>query len=139
MQAVQQQAEADAERIHKESVVEQMKKLSELIPEWNDAEKQPVLSRNIREYALNEGYEQGEIDGLIDARSVNVLLKAMRYDELQKADVKTKKVRNRPKMAKPGARRAKSDAAKRRKAELSKKLKRSGGVKDAAKLLEDLI
>jgi len=139
MQAVQQQAEEDAERIHKESVVEQMKKLGELIPDWNDAEKQPVLSRNIREYALNEGYEQGEIDGLIDARSVNVLLKAMRYDELQKADVKTKKVRNRPKMAKPGARRAKSDAAKRRKAELSKKLKQSGGVQDAAKLLEDLI
>jgi len=88
---------------------------------------------------LAEGYQKEEVDSLIDARSVNVLLKAMRYDALQKADVKTKKVRNRPKMVKPGTKRAKSDAAKRRKAELSKTLQDSGSYKDAAKLIEDLI
>jgi hypothetical protein len=139
MNAVQQQSNRDAERIHREAVVSQTRRLGELIPEWNDAEVQPKLSQNIREYALNEGYEKEEIDALIDARSVNVLLKAMRYDALQKADVKTKKLRHRPKMAKPGTKRAKSDAAKRRKAELSKQLQQSGGVKDAARLLEDLI
>jgi len=63
----------------------------------------------------------------------------MRYDELQKADVKTKKVRNRPKMAKPGTKRSKTDAAKRRKAELSSKLEKSGKAVDAARLIEDLI
>jgi len=88
---------------------------------------------------LAEGYQKEEVDSLIDARSVNVLLKAMRYDALQNADVKTKKVRNRPKMVKPGTKRAKSDAAKRRKAKLSKTLQDSGSYKDAAKLFEDLI
>ena len=139
MQAINQQQQADAERIHRESVVEQTAKLGQLIPDWNDPAKQPELSKSIREYALGEGYEGAEVDGLIDARSVNVLLKAMKYDALQKADVKTKKVRNKPKMLKPGAKRAKTDAAKRRKAKLSDNLKKSGDARDAAKLLEDLI
>ena len=139
MQAVQQQQQADADKMHREAVVEQTAMLGKLIPEWNDAEKQPAISKSIREYALAEGYAKEEVDALIDARSVNVLLKAMRYDELQKADVKTKKVRNRPKMAKPGTKRSKTDAAKRRKAELSSKLEKSGKAVDAARLIEDLI
>ena len=139
MQAVQQQQQADADRMHREAVVEQTAMLGKLIPEWNNAEKQPTISKSIREYALAEGYAKEEVDALIDARSVNVLLKAMRYDELQKADVKTKKVRNRPKMAKPGTKRSKSDAARRRKAELSSKLEKSGKAVDAARLIEDLI
>ena len=139
MQAVQQQQQADADKMHREAVVEQTAMLGKLIPEWNDAEKQPAISKSIREYALAEGYAKEEVDALIDARSVNVLLKAMRYDELQKADVKTKKVRNRPKMAKPGTKRSKSDAARRRKAELSSKLEKSGKAVDAARLIEDLI
>ena len=139
MQQVNAQQQADAEKQHREAVVEQTAKLGQLIPEWNDPKQQPSLSKSIREYALAEGYEQEEVDGLIDARSVNVLLKAMRYDALQKADVKTKKVRNRPKMAKPGTKRAKSDAAKRRKAGLSKTLQDTGRPEDAAKLIEDLI
>ena len=139
MQAVSQQQQADAERMHRGAVVEQTAKLGHLIPEWNDPKKQPGLAKSIREYALAEGYEGAEVDGLVDARSVNVLLKAMRYDALQNADVKTKKVRNKPKMVKPGAKRAKTDAAKRRKAELSNKLKKSGSEKDAAKLLEELL
>ena len=139
MQQVNAQQQADAEKQHREAVVEQTAKLGQLIPEWNDPKKQPDLSKSIREYALSEGYEREEVDGLIDARSVNVLLKAMRYDALQKADVKTKKVRNRPKMARPGTKRGKSDAAKRRKAGLSQTLRDTGSYKDAAKLIEDLI
>ena len=139
MQAVHQQQIADAERLHRESVVEQTAKLGQLIPEWNDPKEQPNLAKSIREYALAEGYEGEEVDGLIDARSVNVLLKAMRYDALQNADIKTKKVRNKPKMVKPGAKRAKTDAARRRKAKLSDNLKKSGKASDAARLLEDLM
>jgi len=139
MQAVNQQQQVDAERLHRESVVEQTAKLGQLIPEWNNPKEQPNLAKSIREYALAEGYAGEEVDGLVDARSVNVLLKAMRYDALQKADIKTKKIRNKPKMVKPGAKRAKADAAKRRKAKLSDNLKKSGTAEDAARLLEDLI
>ena len=139
MQQVNAQQQADAEKQHREAVVEQTAKLGQLIPEWNDPKKQPDLSKSIREYALAEGYEKEEVDGLIDARSVNVLLKAMRYDALQKADVKTKKVRNRPKMARPGSKRAKGDAASRQKAESLTKLKESGNPKDAASIFEEML
>jgi hypothetical protein len=66
-------------------------------------------------------------------------MKAMKYDALQKADVKTKKLKNKPKMATSGTKRGKTDAARRRKAKLSDKLKQSGSAKDAARLLEDIL
>ena len=66
-------------------------------------------------------------------------MKAMKYDALQKADLKAKKIKNKPKMVKPGAKRSKIDAAKRRKADSMKQLRQSGSVKDAGTLLEDIL
>ena len=117
-----------------------MKKLADLIPEWKDPEVQPELAKSIRSYAMESGYQKEEIDMLVDSRSVNVLMKAMKYDALQKADVKTKKLKNKPKMAK---RRVQS-VAKRMllngvKPNFLITLKQSGSAKDAARLLEDIL
>jgi len=48
-------------------------------------------------------------------------------------------VRNRPKMARPGSKRAKGDAASRQKAESLTKLKESGNPKDAASIFEEML
>ena len=64
----------------------------------------------------------------------------MRYDEMQKADVKSKKVKNKPKMVKAGTKRnPKTDANRRRRAEMSNQLKSTGKVADAARMMEDLL
>jgi hypothetical protein len=139
IQAVQQQANEDAEKFHREAVVEEQKKLREIIPEWNDKDKQPVLAKELRTYATESGFTEEEVDSLIDHRSVNVLLKAMRYDALQKADVKKKKMRNKPKLVRPGAKRAKVDADRRRKADSFNKLKESGSASDAASIFEEML
>jgi hypothetical protein len=135
---VQAQAQADFQRNHEALAVEEAKKLADLIPEFKDTESRPHLQKSIREYSYNQGYTKEEIDNLIDSRSVNVLLKAMRYDEMQKADVKSKKVKNKPKMAKAGTKRnPKTDTKRRRNAEMSNQLKSSGKVADAAKMMEE--
>ena len=136
---IAQQQQAEIEHARQTAIVEESRKLHELIPNWSDPVEQPKIAGQIRTYGLDQGYSKEEIDGLIDARSVNVLLKAMKYDALQSADIKTKKVKNKPKMVKAGAKRAKADTAKRRKAESMKRLKKTGDAKDAARLLEDLI
>ena len=136
---VQAQQQADMQKEQAKLAAAEMKKLAELIPEWKDPKVQPELAKSIRSYAMDSGYQKEEIDMLVDSRSVNVLMKAMKYDALQKADVKTKKLKNKPKMATSGSKRGKADAAKRRKAKLSDKLKQSGSAQDAARLLEDIL
>ena len=111
----------------------------ELIPDWGNPEKQPKLAGEIKSYGASQGYTVEELNNLIDSRSVNVLMKAMRYDAIQNADLKTKKVKNKPKMVKPGTKRSKVDAARKRKAKSMKQLQESGGLKDAAALLEDIL
>jgi gas vesicle protein len=139
IQMVQKQMDEDAAKQRNEFIDKTNKILKERVPEWNDDEKRAGLTKQIRKYAIDNGYQDNEIDNLIDHRSIEVLIKAMRYDAMQNADVKTKKLKNKPKLIKPGVKRAKTDAARRRKAELSKQLKSSGSVKDAALLFEDII
>ena len=124
--------------IHQEMAKEEAKKLVQIIPEMGNAEERPNLVRSIRDYGFEQGFTKEEIEGLIDSRSVNVLMKAMKYDNMQKADVKSKKVKNKPKMAKSGTKKnPKTDANRRRNAEMSNQLKSSGKVADAAKMMEE--
>lgn len=139
IQHVQHQAKEDAEKAHRETVIEEQKKLREIIPEWSDSEKQPALVKELRSYALETGFTEEELNSLVDHRSVNVLIKAMRYDAMQKADVKKKKLRNKPKLVRPGAKRAKVDSDRRRKADSFNKLKESGSAQDAASIFEEML
>jgi len=137
-QQVQVQQQQEMEQIRQKAVAEEIGKLGTLIPEWNDPDAQPKIAKNIMDYGVTSGFTREEMEGLVDSRSVYLIHKAMKYDALQNADLKNKKVKNKPKMTKSGAKRPKSDAKRRRKAELSKQLNSSGKVADAAKLLEDI-
>lgn len=134
---VQVQMQEDQKREHAEKVDIANQELRELIPEWSDDQKRVKLASEIRDYGVGAGYTEEEITSLADSRAINILMKAMRYDALQKADVKGKKLKNKPKLVKPGSKRAKVDADRRRQAELRNQLKSSGSVDDAAALMED--
>ena len=138
-QRITAQQQSEVEQARRKSVAQESIRLKELIPDWADPVKQPTLAGEIKSYGSSQGYSDQELNGLIDSRSVNVLMKAMKYDALQKADLKTKKIKNKPKMVKPGTKRSKIDAAKRRKANSMKQLQQSGSVKDAGALLEDIL
>ncbi len=138
-QQIAHQQQTELQQAHRQMVSQESVRLVDLIPDWGNPEKQPKLAGEIKSYGSSQGYSDDELNNLIDSRSVNVLMKAMKYDAIQNADLKTKKLKNKPKMVKPGTKRSKIDAAKKRKAKSMQQLKESGSIKDAGRLLEDIL
>jgi len=114
-------------------------KLVEALPEWGDPDKQKDLSANLQSYAKEQGFTAQELNSLVDHRSVLVLLKAQKYDQLQKSDVKSKKLKNKPKVIRAGQGRSSSDNSKSKRTAQMKRLKQSGHIKDASALFEDFV
>jgi cytochrome oxidase Cu insertion factor (SCO1/SenC/PrrC family) len=142
VQQHQQQAtarnQAEAQQQWQESVNQEHVALVEKLPEWGDPDKQKVLAGELRSYASSQGFQDAEIESLIDHRSFIILNKARLYDELQKSDPKTKKIRNKPRVIRSGKGAGKSEKTTKRTA-MRNRLKESGHVNDAAALLENLI
>ena len=114
-------------------------KLVEAIPEWGDPDKQKDLSANLQSYAKEQGFTAEELNSLVDHRSVLVLLKAQKYDQLQNSNVKSKKLKNKPKVIRAGQGRSSSDNSKSKRTAQMKRLKQSGKIKDASALFEDFV
>ena len=65
-------------------------------------------------------------------------MKAAKYDALENADVKSKKLKNKPKVIRSGKGKTKGENSKSKRAAKMKRLQGSGHVDDAASILEDL-
>ena len=109
------------------------------MPEWGDPDKQKKLADNLKSYASEQGFTAEELNSLVDHRSVLVLLKAQKYDQLQKSDVKSKKLKNKPKVIRAGQGRSSSANSKSKRTAQMKRLKQSGKVQDASALFEDFV
>jgi len=96
------------------------------------------MATEIRDYASSQGFSAEEINSLVDHRSLLVLLKASKYDAMQKADVKSKKLKNKPRVVRPGTGREKREDSKSKRTAKMKRLRNTGHVDDAASILEDL-
>ena len=119
---------------------EEHKRLIEAVPEWNDKEKRDKMAGDLSSYALEQGFSREELQQLIDHRSMIVLMKAQKYDALQKSDVKSKKLKNKPKVIRSGKGSSKkSDTAKAKRIASMKRLKESGHVNDSVALFEDFV
>jgi len=134
----QQQQSEQAERL-KMHLASEAAKLREAIPEWQDEVKGEIIKKEIREYAKSVGFTDQELAQVYDSRAVTALYKAAQYDKLMKGKIDaTKKVSQAPKMLRPGTSNPES-----RQTEQSKKLKqqvrKSGKVKDAARLFESFL
>ena len=114
-------------------------KLVEALPEWGDPDKQKELSSKLQSYAKDQGFSAEELNSLIDHRSVLVLLKAQKYDQLQNSDVKSKKLKNKPKVIRSGTGTTSKGTSKSKRAAKMKRLQSSGHVDDAVSILEDMM
>jgi len=114
-------------------------KLLEKMPEWGEPTEQKRLAKELRNYATAQGFLDEEVNSLIDHRSLVVLSKALKYDALQKADVKSKKVKNKPRVVRAGKGSGKSADTKSKRTAQMKRLRGSGRIDDASALLEDFI
>ena len=102
-------------------------------------EKKKVIAKDIRNFAKTQGFQEEEIDGLSDHRSLIILYKALKYDALQKADVKSKKIKGKPRVVRSGKAKEKGEDAKSKRTAQMKRLRGTGHIDDASALLEDFI
>ena len=139
-QAQQKQLQDNFERDQKAAFEAELKReneaLLEKMPEWSDPKKQHDIAQQLAVYAESQGWAKEEINQLVDHRSFLILQKAMLYDQLKSADVKSKKVKGKPKVARPGRGVNKEDITKKQRADSINRLKRGGGLKEAADAFE---
>ncbi len=136
----QQKQEAEIEKVRKLAVQEEYKRLVEAVPEWGDSDKRNKIASEISSYAVEQGFTPEELKDLIDHRSLIVLMKAQKYDALQKSDVKAKKVKNKPKVVRSGqGTNKKTDTQRSKRIASMKRLKETGRAQDAASLFEDFV
>ena len=134
-----QQQDAEMQNAIQYRTREEMGMLVQKVPEWKDKETRQELTKNLREYATGQGFSPEEISSLIDHRSLIVLMKAQKYDDMQNSDVKSKKLKNKPSVIRAGTERSKKSGDKVKRTAQMKRLKQSGKVQDASALFEDFV
>ena len=139
MQIEQQKQAAQMQQVKKQLLHDEHSKLVEKVPEWGEPGPQKAMAIEIRDYALQQGFSAEEISSLVDHRSLVVLMKAQKYDAMKNADVKSKKIKNKPKVVRSGAGTRKTQESKSKRVAQMKRLRGTGHVDDASVLLEDFI
>ena len=134
----QQRHHAQSQNEHRQVLQQETTALVTALPDWGDSSKQPDMSKNIRSYAMENGFTKEELDSLVDHRSILVLLKAQKYDQLQNSDVRGKKLKNKPRVIRSGTGGSKKSDSKSKRAVKMKRLQSTGHVDDAASILEDM-
>ena len=116
-------------------------KLGSILPDWGDPVKQKAIAGELRQFAFTKGFAEEELAQLFDHRSILILMQAKAWEDDQKKvkTVKSKKIKNKPKVIKSGKGVQKSDSEKSKRTANMKRLRETGHHKDAVTLLEDFI
>lgn len=137
MQLAQQQQEQQ-DKAFRAYVAEQAQILQQRIPDFADAKKAGDLKRALVETATTAyGYSPEELQGLADARAVQVLHDAMQYRKLmsQRESASKKTTQTTAPVVRPGARKTGVDAKVKAEREARSRMKRTGSVDDVANFL----
>ena len=138
-QKVEQQKADEFRKKWNESLEENKKLIVKKIPKYFDPDEGMKLQNNIREFGISEGLSNEELDAMIDARAVNILYKAMLYDQLQKTKISSKKSKVVPKVQKPGTPSTRAEVSTEKVKAHRARLKKSGRVDDAAALIKSMM
>jgi len=131
-QAVAQQQAAENEKYLKEHLAAQRAEMLNRIPQWKDEERRNDERVKVIQYAESVGFSQQEIEQATDARAIELLYKAMQWDNLQrKKPTAKKRTKQAPKMAKAGQPRTKKQVASRSRQTAMSRLNKERSV-DAA-------
>ena len=137
-QIAQQRQTEEYKKLHKDALDGEHAALAGKLPDWKDDQKRSKIKKQVRDYALGQGFDAEEIKGLVDHRSILVLLKASKYDAMTNSDVKAKKLKNKPRVIRSGTGVRGADEKRSQRKTKMKRLQQSGHVDDAASLFEDL-
>tara|TARA_R100000900_G_scaffold30343_3_gene24469 strand:+ start:12657 stop:13670 length:1014 start_codon:yes stop_codon:yes gene_type:complete len=144
----QKNVDAERQRVAHEQAVDREKELKKhlhtqradmlnRIPSWQNDETRESERQEIIKYAQRRiGFSQEEIENASDARAIELLYKAWKWDNLQlKKPAAKKKARQAPKMAKAGRPKTKREVASRSRQEAKKRFENAGTVDAAVEFL----
>ena len=116
-------------------------KLVSILPDWGDPVKQKAIAGELRQFAFTKGFAEEELAQLFDHRSILILMQAKAWEDDQKKvkTVKSKKIKNKPKVIRSGKGVRKSDSDKSKRTASMKRLQETGHYRDAVSLLEDFV
>lgn len=126
--------QAEQQQNHMRHLQQQQDALLAKLPTWkSDPAKAQAEKAALKTYLLAEGYGDGEVDGISDARAVVLARKAMLYDQMiDKARAATKKVSTLPQRVQtPGNGQQNLD----KRSAAFNRLSKSGSVDDAAAVM----
>lgn len=121
-------------------LVEQASRLPEVIPEWKDEKVATEGKKQLRDWLVNQGLNEVEINSLHKAEHVAILRKAMLYDQGQRKAQAAVKPQQVMRPVKPGSQasapgnRSVSDVTRAK-----QRLAKTGTVNDAASVLAALL
>jgi hypothetical protein len=147
LQAINTEQQRIAEEMSKEQqraladiVQSERAKLTDVIPEWKDEGTMQSEAKELREWALTNGFSERDLSALVQATHVSILRKAMMFD---KGSKKVEKAKAQPKrvarIVRPGSSGTQTNTRSTDVKRASQRLVRSGRVSDAAALLDKLI
>ena len=147
LQAINTEQQRIAEEMTKEQqraladiVQSERAKLTDVIPEWKDEGTMQSEAKELREWAINNGFSERDLSALVQATHVSILRKAMMFD---KGTKKVEKVKAQPKkvarIVRPGSSGTQINTRSTDVKRASQRLVRSGRISDAATLLDKLI
>lgn len=130
------QAEQEAQR--QTHLQQQQEALLAKLPEWQDSKKAQADKLAIRDYLLQEGYDELTVSNLADANMVVTARKAMLYDQMMaKAKAVSKQVATLPtKVEKPGTG---ANPGLDKRSSAFQQLSKTGRVEDAASLFSQFL
>ena len=103
--------------------------------------KQKAIAGELRQFAFTKGFAEEELAQLFDHRSILILMQAKAWEDDQKKvkTVKSKKIKNKPKVTRSGKGVQKSDSDKSKRTASMNRLRETGHYRDAVSLLEDFV
>lgn len=138
-QNLQKKQQEEAAQQWQQELSKQQELVAQKLPDWTDPTKGPKLKQAIKTFAITKGFSEQEVNALIDARSVDVLHKAMLYENLLEAKISKKKAKVVPKVTKPGTGTTKGEVNSEKVKQQRQRLKKTGHINDAKNLIESLL
>jgi hypothetical protein len=147
LQAINTEQQRVAEEMTKEQqraladiVQSERAKLTDVIPEWKDEGTMQSEAKELREWAINNGFSERDLSALVQASHVSILRKAMMFDKglkkVEKAKAQPRKV---ARIVRPGSSGTQVNTRSSDVKKASQRLVRTGRIADAAALLDKLI
>lgn len=118
------QIKNDYQKRLQEEASKSIKVLKERVPDWSQN-----LYNDVRSYAINQGLQAEVVDTIVEPTAIEMMIKAMRYDQGKKVATQKRVVRKQKRVLKSGT--SNPTTSKKRQGDAMDKLYKSGSTDDA--------